>query len=90
MTGGATALFLAALALLSVEPATAAHRVRHSRIAHQAHHAPAAVQQRQIACTVLGCQPIPAACTPVEGRTPGGIPTGFDVIICPPGTWPLK
>jgi hypothetical protein len=94
MTGGATALFLAALALLSVEPRsaaqtavkTAAHRIRHSRIAHHAH----AVQQRQIACTVLGCQPIPAACTPVEGRTPGGIPTGFDVITCPPGVWPLK
>jgi hypothetical protein len=55
--------------------------------AHQAsRHAPT---QPQIACTVLGCMPIPAACHPVEGRTSGGIPTGFDVIVCPPGVWPL-
>jgi len=78
---------LAALALLWAEPAAAAHRVRHGRIAHRAH---AAVHQRQIACTVLGCQPIPDACTPVEGKAPGGIPSGFDVIICPPGIWPLN
>jgi len=77
----------AALVLLAPEPATAAHHVRHRRVVHHVH---PAVRQGQIACTVLGCQRIPAACTPVEGRTPGGIPTGFDVIVCPSGIWPLK
>jgi len=33
---------------------------------------------------------IPPACTPVAGKTPSGRPTGFDVIVCPPGVWPLK
>jgi hypothetical protein len=48
-----------------------------------------AAQQRQIACTMLGCQPIPAACYPKEGHSPTGIPTGFDQIVCPPGVWPF-
>ena len=38
----------------------------------------------RIACTPLGCQPIPAACTPVPGRTWSGLPTGYDMIVCPP------
>jgi hypothetical protein len=42
---------------------------------HQRSHLPqsraAATAQppSRIACTVLGCQPIPAACTPVGGKT---------------------
>jgi hypothetical protein len=48
-----------------------------------------AAQQHQIACTVLGCQPIPAACYPKEEHSPTGIPTGFDQIVCPPGVWPF-
>jgi hypothetical protein len=58
---------------------------------HRRHQIPraAAVQQRQVACTVLGCQPIPAACHPKEEHSPTGIPTGFDQIICPPGVWPF-
>jgi hypothetical protein len=78
---------LAAVGLLAASPAGAAHRVRHRPIVHHLRPAP---RQGQIACTVMGCQPIPAACTPIEGRTPGGIPTGFDVIACPQGVWPLK
>jgi hypothetical protein len=46
-------------------------------------------QPRQVACTVLGCQPIPAACYPKEQHGPTGIPTGFDQIVCPPGVWPF-
>jgi len=49
----------------------------------------AAKEQRQIACTVLGCQQIPAACYPKEEHSPTGIPTGFDQIVCPPGVWPF-
>ena len=43
----------------------------------------------RIACTVLGCQPIPASCTPVAGKTRSGLPTGYDIILCPPGVWPF-
>jgi len=86
-TLAAMAAALAAVAVLPAAPAHGAQRLRHR---HATHLAPAAPPPAQIACTVLGCMPIPAACTPVAGRTPGGIPTGFDVIVCPPGTWPLK
>ena len=44
---------------------------------------------RQIACTVLGCMPVPAVCHPKEEHTSGGIPTGYDQIVCPPGVWPF-
>jgi hypothetical protein len=63
------------------------------RLAHPARHHPTPVAAQgpsRIACTVLGCQPIPPACNPVAGRTPGGLPTGYDVIVCPPGVWPLR
>jgi len=39
----------------------------------------------QIACTVVGCIPVPAGCVPRPGRTWSGLPSGFDVIVCPPG-----
>jgi hypothetical protein len=44
---------------------------------------------QHVACTVLGCQPIPPACVPKEEHTFGGIPTGYDTIVCPPGVWPF-
>jgi hypothetical protein len=47
------------------------------------------VRQPHVACTVLGCQIVPAACYPKEEHTSSGIPTGFDQIICPPGVWPF-
>ena len=44
------------------------------------------VQPRsQIACTVVGCHPVPLGCVPRPGRTWSGLPSGFDVIVCPPG-----
>jgi hypothetical protein len=46
--------------------------------------------QPQIACTVLGCMTVPAACHPIAGKTSTGVGTGYDVIVCPPGIWPLK
>jgi len=39
----------------------------------------------QIACTVVGCIPVPAGCVPRPGRTWSGLPSGFDVIVCPGG-----
>lgn len=70
-----------AAAIMVAQPADAARRVRH-------HYAPAAAPERRIACTVLGCMSIPPECQPVAGKTPGGIPTGYDVIACPPGKFP--
>jgi hypothetical protein len=37
----------------------------------------------QIACTVAGCQRIPAQCHPEMGYTPWGNPSGFDIVVCP-------
>jgi len=36
----------------------------------------------QIACTVTGCQRIPARCHPQTGYNWNGVPTGFDVVVC--------
>lgn len=36
----------------------------------------------RIACTELGCHPIPPGCTPVPGRTWRGNYSGFDVVVC--------
>jgi len=44
----------------------------------------------RIACTVLGCMPVPRECGITYGRSMNGTPTGYDVIVCPPGVWPLK
>jgi hypothetical protein len=40
--------------------------------------------QGQIACTIAGCHPIPPGCHPETGYNWDGIPTGFDVVVCPP------
>jgi hypothetical protein len=44
----------------------------------------------QIACTVVGCAPVPVGCVPRAGRTWAGLPSGFDVIVCPPGARPVR
>lgn len=75
----AASLALAVVAPFALQAKPIKHRARK----------PAAVHERHVACTVLGCQPIPAACYPKEEHTSGGIPTGFDQIICPPGVWPF-
>jgi hypothetical protein len=79
----AAAALLLSGAVIFGQSGHAAQRPKH-------HHTAKAQPQQQIACTVLGCMTIPAACTPVAGKTPGGRPTGYDVIMCPPGVWPLK
>jgi hypothetical protein len=62
---------------LALVPASAApkHHKRHPKSATAA--------QQQIACTVVGCIPVPRGCHPEMGYTPGGTPTGFDVAVCP-------
>ena len=49
-----------------------------------------AAPPQQIACTVIGCVPVPRGCRPTEGRTWSGMPTGGDVIVCPPGVAPFR
>jgi len=73
-----------------VPAAAAAHRPAHPGAQRAPHHHRPAAGQPHIACTVLGCIQIPPECEPVAGRTPGGRPTGYDVIICPAGVWPLR
>ena len=60
---------------LALVPASAAAKKRHTKSATAA--------QPQIACTVVGCMPVPPGCRPEMGYTPGGTPTGFDVAVCP-------
>ena len=40
-------------------------------------------QTGQIACTTEGCHRIPPECHPEMGYTIDGIPTGFDIVVCP-------
>ena len=71
-------LVIAAVVLaLALMPASAApgQDKRHTKAATAA--------QPQIACTVVGCVPVPRGCHPEMGYTPGGTPTGFDVAVCP-------
>jgi hypothetical protein len=65
-------LLIPALVSASAEPS---HHKRQKKT-------PAAAQP-QIACTVVGCIPVPRGCHPEMGYTPGGTPTGFDVAVCP-------
>ena len=50
---------------------------------HKRHNQAATATQQQIACTVIGCVPVPRGCHPEMGYTPWGTPTGFDVAACP-------
>jgi hypothetical protein len=63
----------------------AAKTARHYQHTHRA----LAQPQQHVACTVLGCMPVPTGCGQTIGRTPGGLPTGYDVIVCPPGIDPF-
>ena len=38
----------------------------------------------QVACTELGCHPIPPGCHPQTGYNWDGMPTGFDIVVCQP------
>ena len=66
---------VAAVVLALALPANAATKQQKRQAATAA--------QPQIACTVVGCIPVPRGCHPEMGYTPGGTPTGFDVAVCP-------
>ncbi len=73
-------LLLASLAIALAVPAQAAPK-------HKRHYQPRQTQtyQPQIACTDVGCLPVPRGCYPTGGRTLDGTPSGFDVMVCPNG-----
>jgi len=74
--------FAIGLSALASMPAVAASKHhRHHYVSQAARGAYAA--QPQIACTVVGCMPVPRGCHREMGYTPGGTPTGFDVAVCP-------
>jgi hypothetical protein len=50
------------------------------------HRNQASAYEPQIACTDVGCLPVPRGCYPTGGKTIDGTPTGFDVMVCPGGT----
>jgi hypothetical protein len=65
-------IFIAALVIAAVVPGIASAKKLQKR-----------AEETHIACTVLGCQPIPPGCGQTYGRTFSGRPTGYDVIVCP-------
>jgi hypothetical protein len=75
-------LFALTAALLIALPAAAAAKTKKPVTRQQ--------PQQQIACTVIGCVPVPRGCGQTPGRTWSGMPTGGDVIVCPPGVAPFR
>lgn len=73
-----TLLMIGAALAIPVSAQAATH---HRRAAAQA-----APYRPQIACTNVGCLPVPRGCYPTGGKTMDGTPTGFDVMVCPGGT----
>ena len=64
-----------ALLLVPAVAQAAGQNVRHaSRAAYPA--------QTEIACSVVGCMPVPRGCHRATGRTFDGTPTGFDIADC--------
>ncbi|MGO8921585.1 MAG: hypothetical protein ACLQF4_01425 [Xanthobacteraceae bacterium] len=77
-------------AAMLTTPASATIAAFSQHRGHSSQHHTTAQPPARIACTVVGCQPIPVVCTPVPGRTWSGLPTGYDVIVCPPGVSPPR
>ena len=51
-------------------PASSANAASSQHRSHPSQHHTTAQPPARIACTVVGCQPIPAACTPVNQGEP--------------------
>ena len=75
------ALAIAAALALAVVSAEAAS----SRQKSKGYQAP----EPRIACTVVGCLPVPRGCYPAPGRTLDGTPSGYDVMVCGRGAYTM-
>jgi len=78
-----TAFILAALAVV----ATSAEAATKKKDRHYVK--PPSATSGQIACTQVGCLPVPRNCHPAPGRTWSGDPTGFDVMVCGGGAYTM-
>jgi hypothetical protein len=80
-----TALALTILPAAAKQRATSRpHRIVTNVPSHtRAHRRAAIAPQRQIACTVAGCNPVPLGCHPEPQRYFSGMTTGFDTVVCP-------
>lgn len=76
-------VLVAALALVATS-AEAATRKKSRNYAK-----PPRATSGQIACTQVGCLPVPRGCHPAPGRTWNGDPTGFDVMVCGGGAYTM-
>jgi hypothetical protein len=85
----ATVATTATMSLASAQ-ATGATKKTHARTYD--HRSPARAHSRytvqpapqtQIACTQLGCNPVPPGCHPEPQRYFSGMTTGFDAVVCP-------
>jgi hypothetical protein len=83
-----TSIIVAVIAALAAPNAAIAKPAKHRKHVAERHvvHRP----PQQIACTVIGCVPVPPGCGQTPGRTWSGMPTGGDVIVCPPGVAPFR
>jgi hypothetical protein len=59
--------------LLMALPASAARKKPH----------PVPPPSTPIACSRGYCHPVPAGCHPEPGFLPDGMPSGYDVVVCP-------
>jgi hypothetical protein len=92
-TRGWCGLIFAAVIALTVGPTGAQEKVKDkqqhvAKTMKPTHHRSRAVPrsiapQQQIACTMLGCNPVPAGCHPEPQRRFSGMTTGYDAVVCP-------
>jgi hypothetical protein len=76
----AITVLLVTLTALGADPAAA---IDHKSRSHVRHHRLAAPAQPQIACTMVGCNPVPPGCHPEPQRYFSGMTTGYDAVVCP-------
>jgi hypothetical protein len=79
-----------AVLALAVPAAAQAAPARHKHRTHAVHRSVAPRAQQQIACTAIGCVPVPRGCGQTPGHTWSGMPSGNDIIVCPPGVAPFR
>jgi len=71
-------------ALFAVEMAVAGDTATLSAATKKKKAATRQQEPNQVACTELGCHPIPRGCHPQTGYNWDGMPTGFDMVVCQP------
>jgi len=69
---------------LSAQSTSKRKKAKKAKSSRRGYDSRASARGQQIACTQLGCHPIPRGCRVVPGRIPfTWDPSGFDDIVCP-------